>query len=161
MFMAGMDNVVIRRMVEEDLQGVVQLEGQIFPKPWSEKSFRDALASPDHCYLTAVRGNTVVGYCGLWCSFDTADLCNMAVAGDFRKHGLGSELLRRGLAAVKDRGVERILLEVRRSNVPAIALYAKFGFERLGIRPGYYSHPTEDGILMGKLLEQRSREQCP
>ena len=147
-----MDNVVIREMGEEDLRGVVRLEQQIFSRPWSEKSFRDAVASPHHCYLTAACGGDIVGYCGLWCSIDTADLCNLAVSEDFRKQSLGSELLGRGLAAVKDRGVERVLLEVRCSNVAAIALYAKFGFEKLGIRPGYYSDPAEDGILMEKWL---------
>lgn len=147
-----MHDVVIREMGEEDLLGVVQLEQKIFPRPWSEKSFRDALASLDRCYLTAVCGDAIVGYCGLWCSIDTADLCNLAVAEDFRRQSLGCELLSRGLAAVKDRGVERVVLEVRCSNVAAIALYAKFGFEKLGIRPGYYSHPAEDGILMEKWL---------
>ncbi len=148
----GMDGVTIREMGEADLREVVRLERQIFARPWSEKSFRDALSSPDHCYLAAVCEGILVGYCGLWCSFDTADLCNLAVAEDFRKRSLGSALLRQGLAVVRRRGVERVLLEVRCSNVPAIGLYAKFGFEELGIRPGYYSHPVEDGILMEKSL---------
>lgn len=149
---AGLDEVTIREMGEEDLREVARLERKIFSRPWSEESFRDALSSPDHCYLAALYSGTLVGYCGLWCSFDTADLCNLAVAADFRKRNLGSALLSQGLAAVKRRGVERVLLEVRRSNDPAIGLYAKFGFEELGIRPGYYSHPVEDGILMEKFL---------
>lgn len=148
----GLDGVTIREMSQEDLREVALLERQIFPRPWSEESFRNALSSPDHCYLAALCGGTLVGYCGLWCSFDTADLCNLAVAEDFRKRNLGSALLRQGLAAVKRRGVERVLLEVRCSNVPAIGLYAKFGFEELGIRRGYYSHPVEDGILMERFL---------
>ena len=147
-----LDGVTIREMGQEDLREVALLERQVFSRPWSEESFRDALASPDHCYLAAYYGGTLVGYCGLWCSFDTADLCNLAVAEDFRKRTLGGALLRQGLVAVKRRGVERVLLEVRRSNVPAIGLYAKFGFQELGIRPGYYSHPVEDGILMEKSL---------
>lgn len=147
-----MDEVTIREMGEEDLREVARLERKIFSRPWSEESFRDALSSPDHCYLAGLYSGTLVGYCGLWCSFDTADLCNLAVAEDFRKRNLGSALLRQGLAAVKRRGVKRVLLEVRCSNDPAIGLYAKFGFEELGIRPGYYSHPVEDGILMEKFL---------
>lgn len=147
-----MDQVAIREMGEADLQEVARLEGQIFSRPWSEKSFRDALSSSDQCYLVAVCEGILAGYCGLWCSFDSADLCNLAVAEDFRKRNLGSELLCRGLAEVKNRGVERVLLEVRRSNAPAIGLYAKFGFEKLGIRPGYYSDPEEDGIIMEKSL---------
>lgn len=143
-----LDGVIVREMAETDLQEVARLERRTFSKPWSENSFRDALSSPDHCYLVAVCDGTLVGYCGLWCSFETADLCNLAVAEDFRKRNLGSVLLRQGLAEARRRGVERVLLEVRCSNAPAIGLYAKFGFEELGIRPGYYSHPVEDGILM-------------
>ncbi len=142
------DGVTIREMRQADLGEVAELERQIFSRPWSEESFRNALSSPDHCYLVAVCGESIVGYCGLWCSFDTADLCNLAMAEEFRKQNLGSALLRHGLAAVQRKGVERVLLEVRCSNAPAIALYAKFGFEELGIRRGYYSYPAEDGILM-------------
>lgn len=148
-----MDKVEIRQMDRGDLEGVVRIEKQIFSNPWSEKSFRDAMASSDNCYLVAVFQGQILGYCGLWCSWDCADLCNLAVTQAFQKQRLGSELLLRGIALVKEKGVQRVLLEVRQSNIPAIGLYTKLGFRKIGVRPGYYSHPVEDGILMEKVVE--------
>lgn len=147
-----MGNIQFRQMNEGDIQAVARLEQKIFSAPWSEKSFRDAVRSADNCYLVAVSGETVIGYCGLWCSYDCADLCNLAVSEEFREQKLGSELLSRAMLQVRGRGVRRIVLEVRRSNTPAIALYDKLGFQNIGIRPGYYSRPTEDGILMERIL---------
>ena len=147
-----MENIQLRQMNEGDIQAVARLEQKIFSAPWSEKSFRDALLSPDNCYLVAVWGEAVVGYCGLWCSYDCADLCNLAVSEEFRERKLGSSLLAQGMMQVKEKGVRRVLLEVRESNIPAIALYSKSGFQKIGIRPGYYSRPAEDGVLMERIL---------
>lgn len=143
----------IRQMNEGDLQKVLCLEQEIFSSPWSEKSFRDAMLSEDNCYLVVTCQEKIVGYCGLWCSYDCADLCNLAVSKAMRGQKLGESLLRQGLHMVKDRGVGRVLLEVRSSNVSAIALYHKLGFEEIGVRPRYYTRPEEDGILMEKVLE--------
>lgn len=150
MSICKMENAQFRQMQDKDLQEVIQLEQQISSAPWSEKSFRNAMLSPDNCYLVAACGDKIVGYCGFWCSCDCADLCNLAVAKEFRKQHLGRELLCRGLTLLKEKGIERVLLEVRQSNEAAIGLYTKIGFEKIGVRPNYYSLPVEDGILMEK-----------
>lgn len=147
-----MENIQLRQMNEGDIQAVAQLEERIFSAPWSEKSFRDAALSPDNCYLVAVCREDIVGYCGLWCSYDCADLCNLAVSEEFRQRKLGSSLLAQGMMQAREKGVRQVLLEVRKSNTPAIALYSKSGFQKIGIRPGYYSRPTEDGVLMERIL---------
>lgn len=150
----------IRKMIEADLQAVAELERKIFSNPWSRKSFSDALASSDNCYLTALQEDEVVGYCGLWCSCECADLCNLAVSGGHRRQGLARELLRLGFEEVREKGVYRVLLEVRRSNASAIALYDGLGFEQIGVRRGYYSDPVEDGILMEKILPHGEMDGC-
>ena len=116
---------MIDRLQEKDIDQVAQIEAEIFSVPWSIKSFKDALASEQNIYLKAETDGQIVGYCGIWTSFESADLCNIAVKKEFRKAGLGQKLLEAGIQEAAAKGVERILLEVRQSNKAAIRLYEK------------------------------------
>lgn len=145
---------MIREMRVEDIPSVVEIEKSIFSAPWSAKSFQSALESDDNIYLVEVLENGIAGYCGVWTSYDTADLCNMAVALSQRRKGIAERLLMKAVDMSKSCHVERILLEVRESNEAAIALYEKNGFCRIGLRKGYYSAPTEDAILMECVISQ-------
>lgn len=148
-----MNNLTIREMLKEDVEEVVKIEKSIFSSPWSQKSFTDALQSPDNIYLVAVIEGNIVGYCGLWVSYEVADLCNMAVSAEFRRHSIGEKILTEGIEIVKRTQAERILLEVRESNIGARYLYQKIGFTNIGKRYNYYFNPTEDAVLMQKELK--------
>lgn len=139
---------MIERLQESDIGQVVQIEAETFSSPWSAKSFMDALASEQNIYLKAETDDQIVGYCGIWTSFESADLCNIAVKKEFRTAGIGQKLLEAGIQAAADKGVERILLEVRQSNKAAIGLYTKEGFQTIGKRKAYYTKPVEDAVLM-------------
>ena len=141
---------MIDRLQEKDIDQVAQIEAEIFSVPWSIKSFKDALASEQNIYLKAETDGQIVGYCGIWTSFESADLCNIAVKKEFRKAGLGQKLLEAAAA----KGVERILLEVRQSNKAAIRLYEKNGFQTIGLRKSYYTKPVEDAILMERFIRK-------
>ena len=130
---------MIDRLQEKDIDQVAQIEAEIFSVPWSIKSFTDG---------------QIVGYCGIWTSFESADLCNIAVKKEFRKAGLGQKLLEAGIQAAAAKGVERILLEVRQSNKAAIRLYEKNGFQTIGLRKSYYTKPVEDAILMERFIRK-------
>lgn len=142
----------IRKMEKKDLPEVLSIEQACFSSPWTEKSFQDAMMSGDNIYLVALSSEKVAGYCGLWLSFENADLCNMAVHPAMRNRGVGAGLLSQAKKIAAERGVKKVLLEVRQQNVSAIALYRKLGFEQIGIRKGYYSAPMEDALLMEKIL---------
>lgn len=139
---------MIRPMQRQDIKRVLEIEQSIFSAPWSEKSFMDAYCAESNIYLVAIKEETVIGYCGLWVSYETADLCNMAVDKTYRQQGAARELLKVGLRLCKERSVESVLLEVRESNISAIRLYEKTGFARIGKRKKYYKEPVEDAILM-------------
>lgn len=145
---------MIRKMTAEDIAEAVMIEKSIFSKPWSEKSFRDALASEDNIYLAEIQEGKVVGYCGIWTSFDTADLCNMAVLPECRRKGIADRLLEEAVSIAGEKAVERIVLEVRESNEAAIRLYQKHNFRKIGVRRGYYTVPKEDAVLMECILSQ-------
>ena len=96
----------------------------------------------------------ILGYAGLHAILDEGYIDNIAVAPDARRHGVASALLdvfcRFGAA-----NLAFLTLEVRQSNAPAIALYEKHGFQRAGLRPGYYQHPREDAVIMTREFSEK------
>lgn len=146
--------MLIRKMALEDIPAVVEIENQCFSLPWSAKSFEDSLSREDTIFLVCevkdenASDSHIAGYMGLYVSFDEASVTNVAVSPDFRKKGYGEALVESAKIIVKEAGAECIFLEVRQSNVPALSLYKKLGFEELGIRKKFYEHPVEDAIIM-------------
>jgi ribosomal-protein-alanine N-acetyltransferase len=135
----------------EDISSVVEIENQCFSLPWSQSSFEDSLSRKDTVFLVCEedeKQHVIIGYIGLYVSFDEASVTNVAVSPVFRKKGYGEALVVAAKEAVKAEGADSIFLEVRVSNAPAISLYKKHGFEELGIRKKFYEHPVEDAIIM-------------
>lgn len=143
---------MIRRMKPEDLKQVIILEQQIFTRPWSEQSFLSALNQQDTIYLVEEENRVVRGYLGIWCTAEDGDLCNMAVAQNVRRSGVATGLLMQGMEVCRTQGLQRILLEVRESNLPARNLYERHGFQSIGVRKQYYRDPVEDALMMECLL---------
>lgn len=139
---------MIREIQEQDIDAVTAIEQEIFSKPWSRKSFQDAIQSEYTIYLAAEEAAEIMGYCGIWLSGETGDLCNMAIVPSCRRRGIGRKLLAEAIRLSTERGAEEIFLEVRESNHPAIALYKNLGFQKIGIRKGYYRVPAEDAVIM-------------
>ena len=136
-------------MTAAQLPQVAALEKVCFPAdPWSEQLFRDALENPAVAILLAEdRDGAVLGYAVLSVVLDEGNLDNIAVAPDCRRQGVADALL----GALTGFGREHLavlMLEVRASNAPAIALYEKHGFAAVGQRKNYYDAPKEDAILM-------------
>ncbi len=138
----------IKRMETCHIEQVAALEREIFTHPWSEASIRKAFEKEENIYIVAAEGQTVCGYCGMWCSFETADLCNIAVAPDKRGQGIAGEILQYAKDACRQKGVESILLEVREANASARSLYQKNAFKEISRRKQYYKDPVEDAVIM-------------
>ena len=136
-------------MTAAHLPAVAALEKACFPAdPWSEGLFRDALDNPNTAILLAEgEDGAVLGYAVLSTVLDEGNLDNIAVARPARRNGVADALL----SALTGFGREHLaclMLEVRASNAPAIALYEKHGFAAAGRRKNYYDAPCEDAILM-------------
>ena len=127
---------------------IVQLEQTCFSVPWTEGMLTDALFDPQASFIVAEDdGGNVIGYAGLHAILDEGYIDNVAVEPDARRHGVASALLEvfcRFAAA----NLAFLTLEVRASNSAAIGLYEKHGFQRAGLRPGYYQKPKEDAVIM-------------
>ena len=143
----------IIKMNAAHVVAVAGLEKQCFSTPWSLRSITSELSNPLSYWIVAVNGeNEVLGYAGSQAVLDEADVMNVAVAPAARNQGLASRLMTALMVALADRGVHRLSLEVRASNYAAISMYQKLGFLQAGIRPGYYTDPKEDALILCAVL---------
>jgi [ribosomal protein S18]-alanine N-acetyltransferase len=143
------EGVVLRSLRREDIAAVVEIETEAFSTPWKPETFA-GLIDREAVELIVMEDadRRVIGYAVLWCILEQGELANLALATSRRGQGLGAMLLRHVMRTAKDRGVERLFLEVRASNQRAIDLYAGFGFTDVGLRRGYYESPPEDARVM-------------
>ena len=140
----------LEQMTDAHVAQIAQLEKQCFSDPWSEKSVASELNNRLSLWLVALDGATVAGYIGSQSVGDEADMMNVAVHPDYRRRGIARELVMGLVAALGEKGVHSLALEVRASNAPAIALYEQLGFTQVGRRPNYYRNPKEDALILRK-----------
>jgi len=136
-------------MTERDLDWVVEQEAMLHSFPWSRNSFADSLAAGHACWLMR-DADVPVGYAVVLGVLDEAHLLNISVVRAAQGRGLGRRLLDYLLSVAFRAGVRQFFLEVRPSNLPALALYRRAGFVEIGRRKGYYPSPggREDAIVM-------------
>ncbi|RJK93488.1 ribosomal protein S18-alanine N-acetyltransferase [Vallicoccus soli] len=140
---------VLRPLRWWDVERVLPLERLLFPDdPWSAELFWSELGQgATRHYVLAERAGEVVGYAGLAAPAGDGDVQTLAVAPAAQGRGVGGLLLRELLREAGARGCAAVLLEVRADNRPALALYARHGFERVGVRRGYYAGGV-DAVVM-------------
>ena len=142
----------LREWLEEDLPKIAEMERAYFDgDAWTEKMLLDTMRSPFSWGVLAEEGGQVCGYACLMALFETAELLNIAVDDSFRRRGIGKLLMNALHERARVLGAERMMLEVRRSNTPAIAMYESFGYVKIAVRKGYYSE-GEDADIMQKDL---------
>ncbi len=140
--------MTIREMSALDIDTVAALEAEIFSMPWSAQGFADTLHREDVLFLVAYEEEKLLGYAGVYCTLDEGEITNVAVEQTARRCGIGRALMETLIRALADRGIFRIVLEVRASNEPAIRLYEQTGFSVAGTRKNFYEKPTEDAYVM-------------
>lgn len=142
--------MIIREMQEEDAVFVAELENSIFNMNTKADTLADECKRENSVYIVACEGDSIIGYCTIIASFETADLCNIAVKEDYRKQHIAEMIFEYAVKKCRAKSVERILLEVRESNIPAICFYDKMDFEKIGMRKNYYSNPSENALILQK-----------
>lgn len=143
-----MKQVAVRRMNLGDVDGVLQVEVQSFPTPWSRQAFVDEMNHELSYYLVLVQAGQIIGYAGMWLIVDEAHITNVAVLPEYRGQKLGELLMSSMVEHAKNRGAASMTLEVRVSNDIAKGLYEKFGFKPNGLRKNYYADTKEDALVM-------------
>jgi ribosomal-protein-alanine N-acetyltransferase len=148
--------VRIRELEPGDLDGVMAIEGVSFPTPWPRKLFEEEIAREfsDALVAVPVEGEGILGYAICWTVADESHLLNIAVRPDARGGGVGSALLRECIRRGARAGSDRIHLEVRAGNGPALRMYEREGFSFQGIRRGYYADTGEDAVLLSREIRR-------
>ena len=135
------------------VQGIHAIEVECFSEPWSEESIISQLPDANHVFLVALDGEHVIGYVGMMNVLDEGYISNVAVTAAYRRQKIADALIEELMSRAEQLSLSFVTLEVRESNEPAKALYAKHGFENVGVRKGYYTKPKENAILMTAYLK--------
>lgn len=131
-----------------NIPAALDIERLVFhTQPWTEAQFWSELAADNRYFIAAIENDRLIGYADLYLNPPEAEIQTIAVHPDAQGRGIGTELLTSMFAAGMEHDCNRILLETRAENAPAIALYEKHGFVINGRRPNYYALGV-DAVLM-------------
>jgi [ribosomal protein S18]-alanine N-acetyltransferase len=146
-------NLSLRPMQTDDLDAIMQIEPTIYTHPWTRGNFSDSLNSGYSAWVLE-ENQTMIGYSLMMMVMDEAHLLNLSITKTQQKRGLGRYLLEHMLHIAKNHKATNMFLEVRPSNISAIALYENMGFSEMATRRGYYpaKEGREDAVLMGLAL---------
>src|SRR5438132_6653265 len=139
----------IIRMRRRHLKGVMAIERQVYPRPWSPNLFLSEMSEPrSRSYLVAKMGRELVGYGGMMCYGEEAHVTTIAVGPEYHRRKIGTRILFELVQEAIRMGARAVSLEVRVSNWGAQRLYSQFGFRPVGIRKNYYQETGEDAVVM-------------
>ncbi len=148
----------LRPMQIDDLDAIMQIEPTIYSHSWTRGNFSDSLNSGYSAWVLESEGE-MIGYALMMLVMDEVHLLNLSIAKHRQKQGLGRYLLQHMISNAKQCKASNMFLEVRPSNVSAIALYENMGFNEMAVRRGYYpadpktsENGREDAVLMGLVL---------
>lgn len=149
-----MTEPVVRPATHADLPAIAALDRECFGNPWSLELYRQELHRPFARLAVMEHGGALVGLSCSWVMGDEAHLLRIATRAELRRRGLGRRLLESVLAHMGEAGCAVVLLEVAAANLPARALYERFGFEPLAVRKAYYREPPDDAVVMQRRLDR-------
>jgi ribosomal-protein-alanine N-acetyltransferase len=142
-------NIEITRMRRRHLRGIMAIERQVYPRPWSPSLFVSEMTTPrNRAYLVALEGRTVVGYGGLISYGDEAHVTTIAVDPRYQRLKIGTRVLYELVQEALELAARAVSLEVRVTNWGAQRMYGRFGFRPVGVRRNYYQETNEDALVM-------------
>lgn len=136
---------------EKQVSEIAEIERRCFSTPWTENQIKSSDNSTVF-FLARVEDKTV-GYGGMYTVLDEGYVTNIGVLPEYRKSGIGTKIVNKLIDFSIEKQLSFISLEVRVSNVVAINLYKKLGFEEQGKRKNFYSNPVEDALIMTRFLK--------
>lgn len=137
----------------DDLPAIIAIEEQS-PSPWTPAQLEGEFFGPHGCHLACRQGESgrLIGFIMGRLVCDEAEILKIAVSFGDRCSGAGSSLLSEFIERIRPAGIRKCHLELRRANIPALALYEKFDFQVTGLRNNYYSDPKDDAVCMSLSL---------
>ena len=139
-------------MTQAHIADVAELEKLCFSTPWSAQSLELLTREGIGMGVVYLQEGKVVAYGGMLCGVDQGQITNVAVHPEYRRRGIGRAIVGALLKHAVNEKFEEVTLEVRKSNEAAQAMYRSMGFRAIATRPGFYSKPCEDGVIMTAYL---------
>ncbi len=131
---------------KSDIKTIATMEEKYIECPWSESTLLESFAQDSYLFIKAEEDECLIGYGSVQIVLDEGNINNIAVSENFRNRGVASGILNNIISLCKERKVSVMFLEVNERNTGAIALYTKFGFEKIGERKNYYK--SGNAIIM-------------
>ena len=148
-----LSDLKVQPLTTENLVELLELDQICFDGMWTMEGYLRELESPTSCFLglflpdDSIVNSSLLGMGCFWSVLEEAHITILAVHPEYQGYGLGQFLLYSLLREAWEKGLERVTLEVRASNIAAICLYQKFGFKVAGRRPRYYQDNNEDALI--------------
>ena len=146
-----MSEITVKKAEQCHVPQIAEIERNCIPQPWSEAAFAVAIEDEKAVTLAAFCGDVLCGFITGVYLLDMADIYSVAVSAEYRGKGIGKRLLEEFFNQLPE-DVKNVCLEVRESNIPAIKLYEKTGFQSVGLRKNFYQDPRENAVLMTKKI---------
>lgn len=144
--------LIVRNMVENDLDAIAALELETFSDAWTWRGILDTFHQKQAFVTVAEKDGQIAGYCIMYFALEEAEIVRIAVGPAFRRQGVGRSLLDKVEQICQEKGFAHLLLDVRESNASARAFYRDYGFGIDGIRKNFYDSPKESAVLMSKAI---------
>ena len=150
MSVVKLSEITISQMSKDDVEAVVQIEAEAYGKHhWAKSSFYDEMSNNlAKYYVAKLPDGELVGYAGTWHIIDEGHITTIAVKKEYLRNHIGEAIIQKIIDDCYKNNIKYLTLEVRVSNIPAIRLYEKYGFQSLGTRKGYYQDNNEDALIM-------------
>ncbi len=150
MSLINLSDITILPMTKDDVEAVVEIEAEAYGKHhWAKSSFYDEMSNNLAKYYSAkTLSGELVGYAGTWHIIDEGHITTIAVKKEYLRNHIGEAIIQKIIEDCYKNNIKYLTLEVRVSNIPAIKLYEKYGFQSLGTRKGYYQDNNEDALIM-------------
>ncbi|MDD5173777.1 MAG: ribosomal protein S18-alanine N-acetyltransferase, partial [Candidatus Omnitrophica bacterium] len=140
--------VHVRWMIRRDMPEVLAIEPEAFEFPWSEEDFIRCLRQRNNVGMVAEHDDKVAGFMIYGLQKKRIHVLNFAVAGDYRRQGVGSQMVAKLIAKLSNQEFSNITLEVRETNISAQLFFRENGFRAVATLHGYYADTSEDAYMM-------------
>ncbi len=149
----------LRKMIEEDLHAVLEIENESFISPWSKEQFKYELNENPYAKCIVIEDDgEIVGFIDYWITFEICQINQIAIKKEKRKKGYATKMLHYLFLYAINNEVDLITLEVRTKNESAIAFYEKNGFEIILAKKQYYENGDDAFYMIKRVGELNAKD---
>lgn len=155
-----MDNIQITEMTESDLESLSPILETEFDNFWTINTLKSEMENSNSTVIIAKRDSEILGFAGIWKAVDVMHIMDIVVAKKYRRQHIGKALLEKLIELTIQNNIYELTLEVRQDNIPAIYLYTKYNFQKIGERKNYYG-ANNNAIIMTLYIDKKIKEEFP